>query len=232
MDLLTIALDLGSLAVLLFVIFVGSKAIRAFRQSKQAVTESASLLGAIVSALSSRIELSESVVARLQSDFDAINRRSADMEGEQKKLQGGYLEVLHQLEDALSNDKRFITELEQLKSRFASTQHRNISEGDRQSLSRQGDQLFLDRGDILSSLTPTERQTIEILTREGPKAAPDLGRRLKKSREHMARLMKKLYFEGYVDRETNRAPFRYRLNEKVRSNLAADSISPKPSESV
>jgi DNA-binding MarR family transcriptional regulator len=81
-------------------------------------------------------------------------------------------------------------------------------------------------------LTPTERQTIEILTREGPKAAPDLGRRLKKSREHMARLMKKLYFEGYVDRETNRAPFRYRLNEKVRSNLAADSISPKPSESV
>lgn len=232
MDLLTIALDLGSLAVLLFVIFVGSKAIRAFRQSKQAVTESASLLGAIVSALSSRIELSESVVARLQSDFDATNRRSADMEGEQTKLQGGYLEVLHQLEDALSNDKRFITELEQLKSRFASTQHRNISEGGRQSLSRQGDQLFLDRGDILSSLTPTERQTIEILTREGPKAAPDLGRRLKKSREHMARLMKKLYFEGYVDRETNRAPFRYRLNEKVRSNLAADSISPKPSESV
>lgn len=232
MDLLTIALDLGSLAVLLFVIFVGSKAIRAFRQSKQAVTESASLLGAIVSALSSRIELSESVVARLQSDFDATNRRSADMEGEQTKLQGGYLEVLHQLEDALSNDKRFITELEQLKSRFASTQLRNISEGGRQSLSRQGDQLFLDRGDILSSLTPTERQTIEILTREGPKAAPDLGRRLKKSREHMARLMKKLYFEGYVDRETNRAPFRYRLNEKVRSNLAADSISPKPSESV
>lgn len=232
MDLLTIALDLGSLAVLLFVIFVGSKAIRAFRQSKQAVTESASLLGAIVSALSSRIELSESVVARLQSDFDATNRRSADMEGEQTKLQGGYLEVLHQLEDALSNDKRFITELKQLKSRFASTQHRNISEGGRQSLSRQGDQLFLDRGDILSSLTPTERQTIEILTREGPKAAPDLGRRLKKSREHMARLMKKLYFEGYVDRETNRAPFRYRLNEKVRSNLAADSISPKPSESV
>ena len=232
MDLLTIALDLGSLAVLLFVIFVGSKAIRAFRQSKQAVTESASLLGAIVSALSSRIELSESVVARLQSDFDATNRRSADMEGEQTKLQGGYLEVLHQLEDALSNDKRLITELEQLKSRFASTQHRNISEGGRQSLSRQGDQLFLDRGDILSSLTPTERQTIEILTREGPKAAPDLGQRLKKSREHMARLMKKLYFEGYVDRETNRAPFRYRLNEKVRSNLAADSISPKPSESV
>jgi len=232
LDLLTIALDLGSLAVLLFVIFVGSKAIRAFRQSKQAVTESASLLGAIVSALSSRIELSESVVARLQSDFDATNRRSADMEGEQTKLQGGYLEVLHQLEDALSNDKRFITELEQLKSRFASTQLRNISEGGRQSLSRQGDQFFLDRGDILSSLTPTERQTIEILTREGPKAAPDLGRRLKKSREHMARLMKKLYFEGYVDRETNRAPFRYRLNEKVRSNLAADSISPKPSESV
>jgi DNA-binding MarR family transcriptional regulator len=231
LDLLAIVLDVGSLAALLFVIFVGGKAIRAFKQSKQAVTEAGSLLGAIVAALSSRIELSESVVARLQSGFDAISRRSSDMEGEQAKLQGGYLEVLRQLENALSNDKRLITELEELKRRFAWTQHQNISERDRQSLSRQGDQPSFDRGEILSSLTPTERQTIEILTREGPKAAPDLGRRLKKSREHMARLMKKLYFEGYVDRETNRAPFRYRLNEKVRSNLAEDSISPKP-ESV
>lgn len=71
----------------------------------------------------------------------------------------------------------------------------------------------------MAALTPTEQQTVEILRREGPKAAPELGKRVRKSREHMARLMKKLYMEGYVDRESNRAPFRYRLNEKVRQTF-------------
>ena len=32
-------------------------------------------------------------------------------------------------------------------------------------------------------------------------------------------MMKKLYLEGYVDRESNRAPFRYRISETARSAL-------------
>lgn len=41
--------------------------------------------------------------------------------------------------------------------------------------------------------------------------------------------MKKLYFEGYVDRESTRAPFRYRLNDKVRLSLgsATESVTEK-----
>ena len=69
--------------------------------------------------------------------------------------------------------------------------------------------------DLLAALTPTERHTLGILSREGPKAAPELGRRMRKSREHMARLMKKLYLEGYVDSESNHPPFRYKLSEKI-----------------
>jgi DNA-binding Lrp family transcriptional regulator len=88
-------------------------------------------------------------------------------------------------------------------------------------------------GDILARLTDTERQTIEVLAREGPKAAPELGRRVKKSREHMSRLMKKLYLEGYIDRESNHAPYRYRLNEKVLARLrsgADKAVTAKASE--
>jgi DNA-binding MarR family transcriptional regulator len=87
-------------------------------------------------------------------------------------------------------------------------------------------------GDFLASLTPTERLTLEILRDEGAKAAPEIGKRLQKSREHTSRLMKKLYMEGYVDRESNRAPFRYRLNEALRSTFESSSntIRVKPSE--
>jgi DNA-binding MarR family transcriptional regulator len=89
-------------------------------------------------------------------------------------------------------------------------------------------------GDALAALTPTERHTLEILGREGPKAAPELGRRMRKSREHMARLMKKLYLDGYVDRESNHAPFRYKLNERIGSVLqpSEKTVTAEASEKV
>jgi hypothetical protein len=44
--------------------------------------------------------------------------------------------------------------------------------------------------------------------------------------------MKKMYLEGYVDRETNRAPFRYRLSETARSALTPTNteVTEKSSE--
>jgi hypothetical protein len=218
LDLIAAVIDLLSVALLVFVIFVGYRAVRAFRQSKQAVTESGSILSVIVSALTSRIETSESLVTDLRTSFDGISQRGAELEGQQSNLRSSYLQVLGYLQEVLSNDKRLIWELDQLKTRLTSIQEKQtaIHDAPRQV---QRTQLPMPRGDVLSALTPTERHTLEILAREGPKAAPELGRRMRKSREHMARLMKKLYLEGYVDRESNHAPFRYKLNEKIGSVL-------------
>lgn len=203
--------------VLISAILVGWKTVRAFKESRQAVTESASLLSVIVNALTSRIESSESIVSNLRLEFESVTKRSAELESKQSDLHVSYLQVLRYLQDVLSNDKRLVLELEQLKSRLTSVEHKSVVQGEMPVQTRV--EIPTSSGDILTTLTPTERQTVEILGREGPKAAPELGRRMRKSREHMARLMKKLYMEGYVDRESNHAPFRYRLNEKVRQTL-------------
>jgi len=71
----------------------------------------------------------------------------------------------------------------------------------------------------LSKLTPTELKVLQLLAVEGPLPSPNIGRTVGKSREHTARLMKRLYEQGYIDRETARIPYRYKLNEKVRSAL-------------
>lgn len=226
------AVDLLSVIVLIAAVLIGWKSIRAFKQSRQAVTESASLLSVIVSALSSRIESSESIVNSLRSEFESMTKRSAELEGEQSNLRTSYLQVLRYLQEILSNDKRLVFELEQLKSRLTSIEQKPLPRSEMSSQTRsQGPALD---GDILDALTPTERQTVEILGREGPKAAPELGRRMRKSREHMARLMKKLYMEGYVDRESNHAPFRYKLNEKVRQvfDRSGKAITAAASEKV
>jgi hypothetical protein len=218
LDFIAPVIDLLSVALLVFVIFVGYRAVRAFRQSKQAVRESGSILGVIVSALNSRIEASESLVTDVRTSFDMISQRSAELEGEQRNLRSSYLQVLGCLQEVLSNDKRLISELDQLKTRLTSTQEKQTGTHDAPRQVRRT-QLPMPGGDALAALTPTERHTLEILAREGPKAAPELGRRMRKSREHMARLMKKLYLDGYVDRESNHAPFRYKLNEKIGSVL-------------
>ena len=57
LDLFAIAVDAVSVVVLLLLVVAASKAGRGFRLSRQALMESASLVGAIVNALSSRMEL-------------------------------------------------------------------------------------------------------------------------------------------------------------------------------
>jgi len=216
MDLFAIATDVASLVTLLIVTLIAWRALRAFRQSKQAVIESASLVNVIVDALSSRIHRSELTLAALRSDIMSESRRGEALQAEQVTLQTSQGQILRQLEDVLSTDKRLVAELEQFKSRLSELQQVGIAEGlpKRENLG-----VLISDGDILSTLTPTERLTLEVLRAEGVKGAPELGKRLEKSREHTSRLMKKLYMEGYVTRESNHSPFRYKLNESVRSAL-------------
>jgi len=71
-------------------------------------------------------------------------------------------------------------------------------------------------GTLPSITTPTELQVLTLLSNEGPKSAPEIGQVVGRSREHTARLMKKLFEEGYIRRDQTRIPFRYSLVERVK----------------
>lgn len=199
------------------VVGIGLKTVRSFQQSRQAVIESASLLTVIVEALTSRIQRSESALTNLRSDIATLARRSDGLETGRTELHAGYEEMMRLMQDVRLNDKKLITDLEQLRAKVSEiSQTKQSTEG---LPSRENFASVLSEGDMLSALTSTERLTLEILRGEGSKGAPELCKRLKKSREHTARLMKKLYMEGFVKRESSHMPFRYKLNDEVRSAL-------------
>jgi len=224
LDLIPVIIDLASIAVLLFVVFVACSAVRSFRQSKQAVAESASLLSVIVSALTSRVQASESVARDLGMRFEMFHQRTSHLESEQSNFRASYLQVLQYLQEVLTNDKRLIFELEQVKTKLGALEQPRIAA--RELVTRvQAASLPIGKDNMLAALTPTEREILIILQREGGMSAPELGRRMKKSREHMARLMKRLYLDGYVDKESNHAPFRYKLNVKVGTILSNGASS-------
>jgi len=87
-------------------------------------------------------------------------------------------------------------------------------------------------GTLPSITTPTELQVLTLLANEGPKSAPEIGLVVGRSREHTARLMKKLYEEGYIRRDQTRIPFRYSLVERVKQTFKKQETRDGEKESV
>lgn len=87
-------------------------------------------------------------------------------------------------------------------------------------------------GTLPSITTPTELQVLTLLANEGPKSAPEIGQVVGRSREHTARLMKKLYEEGYIRRDQTRIPFRYSLVERVKQTFKKQEIKDGEKEEI
>ena len=87
-------------------------------------------------------------------------------------------------------------------------------------------------GSLNSITTPTELQVLTLLAAEGPKSAPEIGRVVGRSREHTARLMKKLFDEGYVRRDQTRIPFRYSTVERVKQSFTKAEGNEQERETV
>lgn len=77
----------------------------------------------------------------------------------------------------------------------------------------------IKREKALAPLTETELSVLEILALEGSKTAPEIKDRIKLSREHTARLMKKIYEEGYLERDTSKIPFKYHIKKEMEKLL-------------
>jgi chromosome segregation ATPase len=75
------------------------------------------------------------------------------------------------------------------------------------------------RDKAMAALTDTEVTVLEVLSAEGSKTAPEIKERVQLSREHTARLMKKLYEKGYLERETGKIPFRYSIKKEMKKFL-------------
>ncbi|MCW4006624.1 MAG: MarR family transcriptional regulator [Candidatus Bathyarchaeota archaeon] len=85
----------------------------------------------------------------------------------------------------------------------------------------------IKRDKAMASLTETEVKVLEFLSAQGPKTAPEIKQTVNLSREHTARLMKKLYEEGYLERETGKLPFKYSIKKEM-ENLLGSPQNPTP----
>ena len=62
---------------------------------------------------------------------------------------------------------------------------------------------------------------LKLIT-NGPMTSRDIEVTFGKSREHVSRLMKKLFEDGFVGRDTSIRPYRYTITEKGRERIGSD----------
>ncbi len=70
--------------------------------------------------------------------------------------------------------------------------------------------------DILQGLTETELDVLKRIVDFGEGTVPEIKEHIDKTREHTARLLKKLYDKGFIDRNTSSMPYRYSIRKEIR----------------
>jgi hypothetical protein len=84
----------------------------------------------------------------------------------------------------------------------------------------------LRRDQALAPLTETELRVLEFISTSpsGERTAPEVKQMINLTREHTARLMKKLYEGGYLERRSERTPFAYRVKEEMLKLLRKSEV--------
>jgi chromosome segregation ATPase len=149
----------------------------------------------------------EEVEKNLEALEDKVNSVSADKEKTEASLE----EITNRLRDMVTSQEALtvkVSGLEEQTKQFSAPAEMNVETA-----------IPIRRDKALAPLTPTELTTLETLATEGPKTAPEIKWRIKLSREHTARLMKKLYEEGYLERDPSKIPFKYSVKKEMEKLL-------------
>lgn len=176
---------------------------RQFKQESQKLE----LVAYKVESVSSKSEGAADGVESLRKRVDAVEDKVADSLEERNKLSPKLDELDKKLVNAVASQEALtakVTEVEQKIER--------LSFGPEV---RAETVIPIKREKAFAPLTETEVSVLEMLTQEGPRTAPEIKERIKLSREHTARLMKKLYEDGYLERETGKIPFKYSVKKEM-----------------
>jgi hypothetical protein len=77
----------------------------------------------------------------------------------------------------------------------------------------------VQQGNVLTQLTETELTALKKIVELGEGTVPEIKEHIKTTREHTARMLKKLYESGFVDRSTNAMPYRYSVRKEIRDHI-------------
>jgi len=80
---------------------------------------------------------------------------------------------------------------------------------------------------IINQLTDTELDVLKKIALLNEATAPEIKAQIGLTREHTARMLKRLYETGFVDRNTSTMPYRYSVRKEIKDILLQQENLPK-----
>jgi len=151
-----------------------------------------------------RVESLEKIIIPMKERLNKFNEKTSKLTSETSIIENR----VQNINDSSQVLKKRIEKLEEKMTKLT-----EIPEIKRETV------IPIRREKAMAAITETEIIVLEVLSKEGGKTAPEIKNRINLSREHTARLMKKLYEKGYLERETGKIPFIYNIKKEMQNIL-------------
>lgn len=178
-----------------------------------------------INVVAERADRFSSEVANLLRKMDERERRLAHFTSEAEKKSQLVSKIPAQVEVMEEKIKEVVAGEETLQQRVLELEKApereriQISKAHMEAALAIRDKALAIRDKALKPLTYTESVILKILATEGPKTPTEIKDVIKTTRPHASRSMKKLYDEGYLERDTRKMPYVYRIKEEAREIL-------------
>jgi len=205
---------------------------RRIRDAHRKYAKAKGIIDEIITSFNRQLDNQNSRVENVKKRIDVVSGRNLitaeELEKQEKKIEAlreslksrspwkGEVSRIDNLEKELA--KASLSK-ETILKKLAEVEKQDFRENRRMPEPNITSAIPIKREKALAPLTETELKVLELLAAEGEKTAPEVRELIKLSREHTARLMKKLYGEGYLERSAIKVPFTYHLNEEMRKIL-------------
>lgn len=209
---------LGAVLLMLSTIAVTVLYYRRIKKAQGEYEEAKTVVGDIIVSFDRQLSRQESDLGALSHKLEVYSVKSEKITRKLEEQSAQLEKLVTKVAGFSSPNEKFSTEVEELKKRvetLAKTQEQTLERVAETTETRIEAAIPIKKERALAPLTETELRVLEILADEGEKTAPQIKNTINLTREHTARLMKKLYERGYVERNSAKTPFAYRVKEEM-----------------
>jgi hypothetical protein len=142
------------------------------------------------------------------------------MEAKQATLQG--LEAVKGLSERINGTEAAVESMHKEIQKFVATPRTRIVVQPEVSAA-----IPIQQTNVINQLTDTELDVLKKIALLNEATAPEIKAQIGLTREHTARMLKRLYDSGFVDRNTAAMPYRYSVRKEIKDVLLQQENLPK-----
>jgi len=200
---------------------------RRIKGAKARYEEAKDIVGNVVVSFNKQLQRHEAQLEKASYRIEGLSARSENAVVKVEELEKQTSHMASKVAGAVDKQDQLMKDVEDVKLRLNDIRkaqeelEKHISETPEARIDAA---IPIKREHALAPLTETELRVLEFIAEGGEKTAPEIRDLTKLTREHSARLVKKLYEDGYLERDTGKTPYRYRVKDEMLKILKKSEV--------